>query len=106
MDEASRSVRASFSFIQMILYGYITANRRTTTAHMNTAVSCHHIKNDQKSSKAIILARLRGVWGLCAQKIANFKASNTSILGFLVFLLRRAEIEVERGEEEEGVDDG
>lgn len=34
------------------------------------------------------------------------KASNTSVLRFLVFLLRRAEIEVERREEEEGVVDG
>ena len=34
------------------------------------------------------------------------KASDTSVPRFLVFLLRRAEIEVERGEEEEGVDDG
>lgn len=61
------------------------------------------------------MARLSGVrrcWAVCAKKEeANFKSSNTSILGSLGFLLRSAEIEVERGEkeeeeEEEGVDDG
>lgn len=108
MDEASRSGRASSSCIQTVLDGYITVSRRTTSAHTHTGVYCHHMKKIGNHQKAAILARLSGARGLCAQKMANFKSSNTSILRFLGFLLRRAEIEVERGEEEEeeGVDDG